>query len=233
MSKPNQIIVTVLLAVLSFLLPACHNAKRVIADDLAVARTAANQVSQDASGATQSLKAADESLEVSGRYLGQALAVPGQPDAGVVAITKAQEFEANARKHVSTAAARVEDISQTATKVTVAVVDAQETLPEVENKPTFWSQFTGWIYWGGICAILLTVSVFAWRFGLDRLVKALLAFLSGPLESLGNWMHNRWDGIAKLSVETTKGETSPVELVAALRGAFPQLDRKIKENGNA
>jgi hypothetical protein len=98
---------------------------------------------------------------------------------------------------------------------------------------------SGWF--GGLSSVLRTLLVIVCvlsfcallflgqSYGLHKITNPIISIITFPFRWVIDTLERKWTGPAKLAKEVVKGETSPKEFIAALRGAFPALDRHMKD----
>lgn len=113
-----------------------------------------------------------------------------------------------------------------------AVAPVPDLVNKVQDKGSGW--FSGlWKYSAMALLGLIVAALIAGKmYGFDQVIRPVLAILTFPFRWLAQWMDDRWSGPAKLAKEALTGKSSPRELVAALRAAFPGLNREMKRARN-
>lgn len=124
-------------------------------------------------------------------------------------------------------------IDSRASAVATEADSVAENVKDVEDKAGFFDKLGDVLKWIGYFAVAALVVVIGWRFGLDKLVKSVATFVSGIITSLSNRLNEKWNGPAKLANEVIAGQTSPKELIAALRSHFPKFNQAVKEDKKA
>lgn len=145
--------------------------------------------------------------------------------------TKALAVGEPPRKAVSDALFAIAD---SANRVSDAATVVSDNVREVQDVESFWARALRLGFWLVWLVVFVVITIICWRFGLDRIVKAVLVWLAGVWENLGNWLNRKWAGSAKLGVEFSKGLSTAEEFIASLRASNPGFNKawdKVKDAG--
>jgi hypothetical protein len=139
-------------------------------------------------------------------------------DALSTGLPATQSAIANANTRLEAAKTAARDIKGSADRVLGAV-------EKVEDRPGFFARLGGLLtlfFWLGVATL---VTVIAWRFGADKLVKSVFTAVSNGISWLSAKLYSKWSGVAKLGYESAEGKTGLNEFLAALREKVPGFNK--------
>lgn len=145
------------------------------------------------------------------------------------AVAAAQDQLRQAEREVEAVEPVLGGIATNASQIEQAAAPIVETLlDKVEDKPSFWDSVRKAFRWVAVLAVLAIVAgvlVLGRMYGFDKIFQPVITILSLPFRWIAAKFEAKWAGPAKLAKEVASGKTPPKELIAALRGAFPALDK--------
>lgn len=240
MRHNNYVLATAALifAVLTLVLPSCQSTGMRIdaegraaeADALAISadtRAAINELEQaqtDAANALNDLRKAQDAAE----FLPE-----GQDKQDVLSpILSAEGNVTKNIQHTDKALTSLADVPAKSDGIAESAKDIQDLADKVDSDSGFF---------GGLSSVLRTILVIVCvlsfcallflgqSYGLHKITDPIISVITFPFRWVIDTLERKWTGPAKLAKEVVSGATSPKEFIAALRGAFPALDRHMKE----